>query len=363
MTKQRRAWVALVACLIPFAVVAEGQEAYEGRTVSQWIEALESEDWDERVTAAWALSEIGPLAAPAVRSLLEALRSEPDEGGRMAFAYALGRIGQATDEVLIALRQAANDPDKDVREAATEALRRLEGGDTPPDEAEKPRSEEPDPEGGAIDPAGGRIADGAEAHPPLWSEEEAGEAVRSAVQGSYSLGLLDAEGDQLNPHVPANAISLTVEDTEVHAALAAGGSFRTIADVVDYLAGFGVRLSATGRTITVEDVLADLQGYLEWSFAHPDDPRSGLGVLLGSGPVIETPDEAPEVTGATPISTIASLMMLADLVCGVADHDGDTRWEQAWRRPADRGVLLAALGDEVPRVLVAQGGGAASALR
>jgi len=364
MTTWRRIFAVAVVCCVLFAV-AEGQEAvYEGRTISQWIEALDGDDLQSRVSAAWVIAEIGPPAAEAVPSLLRAIEDE-DEALRMMAAQALGGIGQATEAVIAALQQAVNDADADVRETAVWALEQLGAAEAPLPPGERPPVPPADVTplvGGTTRPVPTRPGGTAEAYQPLWSEEEAGMAVQSAVFQSYSLGLLDAQGNQLNPHVPRDAVSLTPDDLRAHTRLVAGGSFRTIADVIDFLASFDVRLSATGRTIAVDDVLPDLQRYVTWSFAHRDDPRSGLGVLLGSGPVLDTPEGAPEMAGTTPISSVASLMMLADMLSGVADHDGDGAWGQLWRRPSARGTLLAALGDDMPHMLAAGDDHAASVL-
>ena len=89
----RTLWCVLaiaVSCAMLPAAVAEGQEAtYFGRTVSQWIEDLDSDDWQSRVSAAWAVSEIGPPAAEAVPSLL---RMVGDENANLRLLAAQGLI-------------------------------------------------------------------------------------------------------------------------------------------------------------------------------------------------------------------------------------------------------------------------------
>ena len=149
------------------------------------------------------------------------------------------------------------------------------------------------------------------------SESEAREAVKNILQQSFSLGVTDEAGNQLNPNVPEDAVSLTPEDIATYAVLSAGGHYRTIDYVVDFLADAGVKLESTGRTITTEDLLPDLQEYVDWSYSHPDDPKSSLGLLLASGSELELPEARKKIEGSTRISSLASLLMLADILIGV----------------------------------------------
>jgi len=362
MNLRRFVAVAMLAACLLIGAAADAQEArFEGRTLAEWIADLTGGAWEERVTAAWALGEIGPPAAPAVPHLLRALEDQ-DESLRMFSAHALGGIGQATNAVLAALQKAINDPDAEVRAEAAWALEQLQAAAPPaepataPEPTTVPPTVQPEPPPAAepttvpttIEPEAPRLH-------ALLPEGEARTSVRSAVLQSHSLGLLDEAGNQLNPNVPPGAISLTPGDLNAHAALMAGGRCRTIADVVDFLASFDVRLAATGRTITVEDLLPDLQRYVTWSFAHQDDPRSSLGILLASGPLIRKPATAPEISGQTAISPIAALLMLADLLGGVEQPEGDAGWGRLQGGPGQGGTLFAALGDALPRMLAAAG--------
>jgi len=219
----------------------------------------------------------------------------------------------------------------------------------------------------AIPPVGGTpvpaepLAGAEGAYQPLVPEEEVRAEVQSAVLQSQSLGLLDADGNQLNPHVPSDAVSLLPEDLAAHVSLTAGGGFRTIGDVIDFLAAFDVRLAATGRTITVEDILPDLQSYVSWSFDDADEPQAGLGLTLGSGPMLVRPETAPTMSENTPISSIASVMMLADLLIGVGDSGDAGAMGERWEDCPRSEVRLAALADELPGML-AQGDAATAAL-
>ena len=153
------------------------------------------------------------------------------------------------------------------------------------------------------------------------SDEEREEAVKEIVSRGHSLGLLDEDGVQLNPHVPEDAISLTPDDIAAMSAFVEIGHFRTIGSVVDYLAEAGVVLGSTGEVITFEDLLPDLQKYVNWSFANPDDPDNQLGLLLASGPELITPDSAPVIEATTQISPMAAILMLGDILIGVEEFN------------------------------------------
>jgi HEAT repeat protein len=87
--------------------------------------ALEDENLRVRQTAAVALGQIGPEAAPAVPALVKTLAHSDDVLRRQA-AAALGRIGPAAREALPALRKARQDEARIVRESATEAIPLIE---------------------------------------------------------------------------------------------------------------------------------------------------------------------------------------------------------------------------------------------
>jgi HEAT repeat protein len=72
-----------------------------------------------------ALGEIGHLSAEAVSTLVQLLRSDPEERVRSAAARALGRTAKGSSpsgEVITALLQALQDSDPTVRAEAAEAL-------------------------------------------------------------------------------------------------------------------------------------------------------------------------------------------------------------------------------------------------
>jgi len=351
--------LASAVCLLTPVVVQTQEATYEGLTIDQWIGALNGDDWQQSVSAAWVLWEIGPPAAEAVPSLVKTLRTA-DEAVRMLSAQALGAIGQNTEAVTGALRQALNDPSEDVAETAAWALEELAAtGDTGVVTTTPPATTPPEvPQGPVTAPPDTTVLP----HEIICPIGEASEVVQSAVLGSYSLGLLDQQGNQLNPNVPAEAISLTPADLSTHAALAANGSCRTVADVVGFLAGSGVRMADTGQTLSVEGLLPDLQRYVTWSFAHQEDPRSNLGLVLASGPFMELPEQAPEMSGETVISATGSLLLLGDLLVGVAPDAAEGGWGSLWRGPFDRGMMLASLGNALPHMMVLGEGETAGAV-
>lgn len=151
------------------------------------------------------------------------------------------------------------------------------------------------------------------------TEDDRKTAIEEVVRQGFTLGLVDQNGNQLNPNVPNDSLSLTPEDVAAHTAMIPGGNYRTVSYVVDSLTEAGVILASTDETITLEDFLPDLQDYVNWSFDNPDDPKSGLGLLIGSGHELKVPESAPTIGGDTMISPLASLMMMADILLGVEE--------------------------------------------
>jgi HEAT repeat protein len=89
------------------------------------LETLADEDWEVRMESCWTLAAIGPSARTAQDALLRTLR-DPDPQVRAAAAWGLAQIG-AGPEVAGPLRALLDDPVRDVRTAAADALRRVEG--------------------------------------------------------------------------------------------------------------------------------------------------------------------------------------------------------------------------------------------
>jgi len=109
---------------------AAGVLAAIGPSAAEATPALISilNDPDEKVRwyAAWALGEIGAKAGNAVPALIVAL-NDIDDDVRGYAARALGKIGiPAAESAILALRTLESDENPNLREAAAEALRRLE---------------------------------------------------------------------------------------------------------------------------------------------------------------------------------------------------------------------------------------------
>jgi HEAT repeat protein len=85
------------------------------------IAALKDSDPSVRARAAHAIGEIGIDAALAIPELLILLRNA-DEGSRIGACIALRGIGPAAKQAMPALRQALDDPSKDVRRFAQQAI-------------------------------------------------------------------------------------------------------------------------------------------------------------------------------------------------------------------------------------------------
>src|SRR5215471_242134 len=76
----------------PAFAQVEDQPIFQGRTLDQWIAASKHEDARTRSQAAFALSEIGPKAKPVLPALKE-LAEDADRDVRYSAVSALGRCG------------------------------------------------------------------------------------------------------------------------------------------------------------------------------------------------------------------------------------------------------------------------------
>ena len=73
-----------------------------------------------------AIGEIGPSAKDAVPALIEAFLNDEDSWIRSEAKEALGYIGPAAKEAIPALNKLLDDENPDVREAAKEAIKKIE---------------------------------------------------------------------------------------------------------------------------------------------------------------------------------------------------------------------------------------------
>src|SRR5262245_40328734 len=90
-----------------------GQERTDG-SVNQLAESLSDDRTLVRQAAAWALSQLGEAAEPALPPLTQALSSQ-DPRVRWAAASALGQLGPKATSAEAALLRTAQDRDLDVR--------------------------------------------------------------------------------------------------------------------------------------------------------------------------------------------------------------------------------------------------------
>ena len=97
-------------------------------TIECLVSALDDADPDVRHFAGMTLAWIGPDAVPA---LVDALRHDPDGHGRTSAAWVLSFMASAGRPALPALRDALEDPVKDVRYTARYAIRQLSDPDDP----------------------------------------------------------------------------------------------------------------------------------------------------------------------------------------------------------------------------------------
>jgi HEAT repeat protein len=95
------------------------------------VGAAKSEDGFVSNAAIMALGATGRQARDVIPELLEIMRSRKETGrDRTNVIDAIGRIAPPNNiDVLAALKEAANDQDKDVRQAAREAISGLKQGD------------------------------------------------------------------------------------------------------------------------------------------------------------------------------------------------------------------------------------------
>ena len=289
-------------------LVATGATRAQDADMAQLMKDLRTGDLEARLEAAWALSQIGEAATPAVPALIEAL-SDDDEGVRLLAASALGAIGPKAVSAAEALRRALNDPDAEVAAQAREALNQIGGSSGP-----QPASTTGPQPASTTGPLPARTS--GEPMPAVTrSQEELEFAIRSLLTRGYTMGLLDDTGNQLNPNVPPDAVSLRPEDVRTHAALIAGGNHRTLGEVVDFLAQVGATLQATGRTITAEDIMPHLQAYVEWCYQNPEDPRAGMGLgLAASAGLVQPPAAPPVLSPDSDVSAVISSMLVVELL-------------------------------------------------
>ena len=92
--------------------------------VGALLAALRDEDSNVRVSAAWAIGELGKVSDEVVGALLVVLRDK-DSDVRGSAARALGELGQASDEVVAKLARALSSRSAEVMASTAMALGKL----------------------------------------------------------------------------------------------------------------------------------------------------------------------------------------------------------------------------------------------
>ncbi|MEO1209551.1 MAG: HEAT repeat domain-containing protein, partial [Cyanobacteria bacterium J06638_20] len=115
----------LEACHLQQLRFEVGQEA---SAIAQLVRLLEDDDFDVRVRAAYALSQLGQASDAVLKALMKRLEDD-DRNVRVRAAAALSQLGQGNDAVLKALlKRLEEDDDSDVRHRAAATLGQLGQG-------------------------------------------------------------------------------------------------------------------------------------------------------------------------------------------------------------------------------------------
>jgi PKD repeat protein len=144
-------------------------------------------------------------------------------------------------------------------------------------------------------------------------------ALKNVLCQGLSLGFTDEKGNQLNPNVAKDVVSVSSQELEIFNYYINKNQGCTIDDIIGFLADAGVVLSSTQKVITTADVLPDIQKYVDWSFSHRDDHKALFGLMLAAGPGIQIPGASPVFQNSTQISLAAGTMMLGDILIGVKE--------------------------------------------
>jgi HEAT repeat protein len=107
------------------AVLAADIGPAAAAAVPELTALLDDQEPEVRIQTLVALGEIGPQSAPAVAEIVKLLESDSITGTRYAAAFALGRIGQKSDEVNHALVEAAREDDPTLKTLSLWALAKI----------------------------------------------------------------------------------------------------------------------------------------------------------------------------------------------------------------------------------------------
>jgi HEAT repeat protein len=107
------------------AVLAADIGPAAAAAVPELTDLLDEQETEVRIQTLIALGEIGPESAPAVAAIVKLLESDEVMGTHYAAAFALGKIGKASDEVNHALVEAARGDDPMLKTLSLWALAKL----------------------------------------------------------------------------------------------------------------------------------------------------------------------------------------------------------------------------------------------
>jgi HEAT repeat protein len=113
-----------LACLLLLECGCSRGRPYEGKSVDQLTQMLQSDDPIKQVQGAFGLGQVGPQAKEAGPALIHALKDRHTSVRENA-ALALGKISPDVTEAMPALTDALRDPEVTVRRQAAIALGRI----------------------------------------------------------------------------------------------------------------------------------------------------------------------------------------------------------------------------------------------
>jgi HEAT repeats len=117
-------WLVWLACFLLVESGCSRHRPYEGKSVTQLEQMLQSDDSTKQVQGAFGLSQLGSQAKGAAPALVAALKNRHTSVREHA-ALALGTISPEADVAVPALTEALRDSEMTVRRQAAIALGRL----------------------------------------------------------------------------------------------------------------------------------------------------------------------------------------------------------------------------------------------
>ncbi len=128
--------------------------------------------------------------------------------------------------------------------------------------------------------------------------------------GSDEVGVLDEQGNQLNPKMKgAGMLSLTPKGVEAHARrLLLGQSYR----VADLLFALRSAYSFALRFVPDGEILLGLQRAVDTAWARPDDPSSAIILVMFSRGTVRPP-QPPRITLETRLNSVQAFLFVSSV--------------------------------------------------